>query len=80
MKTYYYREDEMYYDAVERDYPDVFAKIDAEVEEALKDSPIREGQMGYCYTFWDKKQEILKQKYKIDWHTPAETNPDTLFD
>ena len=43
MKTYYDEEDELEYDAIERDpaYGDIFAKIDKEVDRALKDNPSR---------------------------------------
>ena len=69
-------------DPIERDpkYRDIFAKIDAEVTLALRDSQIKEGDLGYCHTFWHKKKEILRKKYKIHWKTPAEMNPFILFD
>ena len=35
---------------------------------------------GYYHIFWDEKQRILKEKYNIDWKTPQELNPLTLFD
>jgi len=30
--------------------------------------------------FWNLKKNILKQKYKIDWKTPQEENPGTMYD
>jgi hypothetical protein len=69
------------HDPIEKDprYKSVFANIDAEVNEVLKDHPLR-GRMGFCYTIWATKKEILKQKYGIPWKTPAEMNPHILFD
>ena len=26
----------------------------------------------WCYAFWERKKRILKEKYNIDWRTPAE--------
>ncbi len=69
------------HDPIENDprYKSVFAGIDAEVDEILRDHPLR-GRMGFCYTIWDTKKGILKQKYGIPWKTPAEINPHILFD
>lgn len=36
--------------------------------------------MGYCHSYWDTKKQILKEKYNIDWYTPAEENPNTIYD
>ena len=36
--------------------------------------------MGYCHSLWARQQAILKDKYGIDWKTPAEQNPDILYD
>ncbi len=38
------------------------------------------GHMGYCHSFWPAKKRILKEKYNIDWQTPAEKNPLVMFD
>lgn len=35
---------------------------------------------GYCHLFWQTKKRILKEKFNIDWLTPAEKNPDIRFD
>jgi len=35
--------------------------------------------MGRCHIYWEKKKELLRRR-GIDWKTPAEMNPDTLFD
>ena len=36
--------------------------------------------MGYCNNYWSAKKEILKEKYNIGWYTPAEENPDVIYD
>jgi hypothetical protein len=75
-------DDELLDDSIEKDskYRHIFAHIDREVEEALSDSSIKEGVLGYCHIFWDTKKEILWKKYHIRWKTPAEMNPDVMFD
>jgi len=30
--------------------------------------------------FWGEKKRILKEKYGINWKTPAELNPETMYD
>jgi len=36
--------------------------------------------LGYCHVFWGEQKRILKDKYGIDWKTPAERNPNARFD
>lgn len=36
--------------------------------------------MGSCHSFWAYEKQILKERYNIDWRTPAEERPDILFD
>jgi len=52
---------------------------EAEAEFELRGSGL-DGQMGYCHVLWGRQQEILKEKYGINWRTPAEMNPDVMFD
>lgn len=35
---------------------------------------------GYCHILWGCKKEILKEKFNIDWRSPAEMNPHCKFD
>ena len=34
--------------------------------------------MGYCHLYWKVKKRILREKYKINWRTPSELNPNIL--
>lgn len=36
--------------------------------------------IGYCHYYWAEKKRILREKYGIDWATPAELNPYCIFD
>lgn len=36
--------------------------------------------MGFCHLFWRTKQRILREHYGLEWRTPAELNPEVLFD
>lgn len=35
--------------------------------------------LGFCHVIWEKKKNLLKEKYGIDWHSPQELN-DAHFD
>lgn len=35
--------------------------------------------MGSCHVYWARKKELLKE-LGIDWKTPQECNPYTMFD
>ena len=33
----------------------------------------------FIFRFWSAKKQILREKYNIDWKTPAELNPDIAY-
>ncbi len=35
---------------------------------------------GACHILWGRQQRILKEKYGIKWRSPADMNPDVMFD
>ena len=81
----YYKDEEsgLNCDIKDRDpkYKDIFEKAEAEVETLMdQEFPGLKGRRGYCFGFWAKKQQVLKEKYNIVWHSPGELNPDVLFD
>lgn len=55
----------------------VIEKAEREAELELADWPRAEG---FCHALWGAQKEILRAKYGIDWRTPAEMNPDVIFD
>ena len=38
------------------------------------------GGMGTCHTIWYYEKLIFKEKYNIDWKSPADLNPHIIFD
>ncbi len=52
-------------------------EVEKELDELFKDSP--RGR-GFCHMYWHEKRRILKEKYGIDWHSPAQMNPRVIFD
>ena len=36
--------------------------------------------MGSCHSFWAYEKKILKERYNIDWKTPAEEHPYIQYD
>ena len=36
--------------------------------------------IGDCHIIWSEQKRILKEKYNINWKTPAERNPNVKFD
>jgi len=55
----------------------VVAKARREAELHLADWP---KEMGYCFVLWGEMKRILREEHGIDWRTPAEMNPNILFD
>ena len=37
-------------------------------------------KIGMNQIIWQRKKELLKELYNIDWKTPAELNPHIIFD
>lgn len=72
---------ERLHDPVEDD-PKIRPIIRAATKQAmdeLKDHPFYE-QFGFCHFLWDKKKQILKEKYGIDWRSPSDMNPHIIYD
>lgn len=36
--------------------------------------------LGFCHIIWRHQKQILKRDYNIYWKSPAELNPDIIFD
>ena len=52
---------------------------DTEAEMEWAGHPARH-ELGFCHLFWHTKKRILKEKYGVDWKTPAEENPGVMYD
>jgi hypothetical protein len=73
-------------DSIQRDpleedpaYAEILMAAEEQAERELADHPMN-GGIGFCHVFWDTKRMILKQKFGLDWRTPAELNPSIIFD
>jgi hypothetical protein len=63
------------------DNPDYAPVLHAASEQAraeLKSERIW-GRIGYCQVFWDRKQQILWQRYGIRWQIPAKIDAGTTY-
>lgn len=58
-------------------WEDVIDDAEREANEQLDDMP---RGMGFCFAYWPTLRNILKEKYNLDWRTPAEMNPGVIFD
>ena len=54
----------------------VFAAADAAAERRVGDVKRNDR---FIFQFWSAKKRILRQKYNIDWKTPAELNPQIVY-
>ena len=57
-------------------YKKVKVKVDREVKKIMKNDSTQRGRQ---YTIWYHKKRILKEKYGINWRSPAEMNPHIDF-
>lgn len=66
----------------QEDDPELRPLIDAAEQEA-EAQLLAEGHglsLGFCHLLWPLQQTILREKHGIHWQTPAEMNPDVIFD
>lgn len=69
----------MKFDPIENTYE--YKIIEKELEELIqKKIGSERRRFGYCHLYWATKKKILKEKYGIDWKSPAELNPRVKFD
>jgi len=60
-------------------FAELIKTVEHQVEQELKSQKVKKS-LGYCHYFWSLKKEILKKNYGLDWKSPAELNPDVMFD
>ena len=60
-------------------YKRIIDKAGEEADKILEEKFLFKGD-GYCYNLWELQQEILKEKYKINWKSPADLNEHILYD
>ncbi len=54
-----------------------FAEADTLVDAEFDGVPYRRG---HCYSVWAARKRILLERFGIDWLTPQEMNPGSVFD
>lgn len=57
----------------------IIKAAEKEAEESLRKEGVGR-HLGYCHRLWGRQKQILKEKYGIDWRSPAEMNPDIMYD
>ncbi len=62
-----------------QEFIEVLAKIQPQLDEINTELDERGVGMGRCHIYWERKKKLLKSQ-GIDWKTPAECNPHTIFD
>jgi len=71
------------YDPLE-DTPEYLAiqeELDKEIQAKIKEDGFPDRVFhGYCHVYWERKKKILKEKYNMEWKSPAELNPYIIFD
>lgn len=66
-------------DPIESDpaYAEILADVDALLEKKFEGV---DRDMGFCHLWWPAKKFVLMKIYGIDWKSPAELNPNSLYD
>lgn len=54
-------------------------KIQPELDSLMENLDRQGYGLGSCHIYWERKKQLLRE-HGIDWKTPAECNPDILFD
>ena len=64
----------------EVEYSDDYLLIEREMETLVKAETGEGDYLGFCYTYWEVKKEVLRRKFGIVWHSPADRYPGMRFD
>jgi len=59
------------------EYRTIFEEAEKLTQMELKDIP---KDFGFCHRYWYTKQRILKERFNVNWRTPAELNPHICYD
>ncbi len=59
------------------EYERVIDEAEKKVDELLSDEP---RGMGFCFSYWNTKENVLSKYYGIEWRSPAVMNPGVIFD
>lgn len=66
------------YDPI-RDDPN-YAWAIKEAGERAKEEAGHTFELGTCHLIWNRKKQILKEEFGIDWYSAREMNPNARFD
>lgn len=47
---------------------------------ALAEAEVPDTGMGWCHSLWEAKQRILRNRYNVEWFSPADMNPEIIYD
>ncbi len=64
-------------DPIELD--EIFGPL-VEAAAAKAEQNVNYKEMGACHMIWEEQARILKVEYGIDWYSPAEMNPFSIYD
>ena len=59
------------------EWENIFYQVEDELNFLLSEVP---RGMGFCFNYWNTKEELLKKKYNINWKSPSMMNPHVMFD
>lgn len=57
-----------------------FIETEKEVERLIRKEAGPGGWIGYSHSYWQAKKKILKERFGIEWKSPADNFPGVLFD
>jgi hypothetical protein len=61
------------------EFDEIFGPL-VKAAEVKAEKNINYNEMGACHLIWEEQARILKEEHGIDWYSPAEMNPFTLYD
>lgn len=59
------------------EYEHIIDDVEKKVGELLSNEP---RGMGFCFSYWNTKANVLSEYYGIEWRSPAIMNPGVIFD
>jgi len=62
------------------EFASAFRQASAHAEAVVRKKYGKGPHIGACHLLWETKKRYLRERFLIDWRTPAELNPDICYD
>ena len=60
-------------------YKAIFDDVEATLSRMFA-KEIADPECGFCHVYWEEKKRLLWENHSVRWESPADLDPETMFD